>query len=213
MAQITNINQLNLDQTYTYADYLKWMFTDRVELLKGRIFKMSPAPNTKHQRVSAFLSRKIGNYLEKKYCDVFSAPFDVRLSVNQDINISKKYKKKTKLLPDGNIQTVVQPDICVICDQSKIDEKGCVGAPDLVIEILSPGNSTMEMKDKFSIYQEAGIPEYWIVDPERESIILYHLEQNVYKGSHPYCSSDTIMSKAVEGLSISVDAIFAVTKK
>lgn len=205
---ITDINQLDINGVYSYADYLKWQFDERVELLKGRLFKMSPAPNTRHQRISSKLNRLLGNYISKSQCDVFTAPFDVRLSVNEDINISKKYRNKTKSLPDGKIMTVVQPDICVICDQEILDEKGCVGAPDLVIEILSPGNSRREMKDKFEIYQEAGIPEYWIIDPEHEFIIIYGWYKEKYIGSAPYYSGDKIVSKSVKGFTLDVDYIF-----
>lgn len=205
---ITKLSQLNLEGTYTYADYLLWQFEERVELLKGKIFRMSPAPNTRHQRISSKISRIIGNYLEDSKCDIFTAPFDVRLSVNEDVNISKKFRSKTKSLPDGKITTVVQPDICVICNPDIIDEKGCVGSPDLVIEILSPGNSRRELKDKFEIYQEAGIPEYWIVDPDREDIIIYTLLKDVYVGSAPYCTGDNLRSKAIQGFEIEVSRIF-----
>lgn len=205
---ITDINQLDINGVYSYADYLKWQFDERVELFKGRLFKMSPAPNTRHQKISGKLSNALYNFLFKSQCEVFTAPFDVRLAVNEDINISKKYRNKTKSLPDGKIMTVVQPDICVICDQEILDEKGCVGAPDLVIEILSPGNSRREMKDKFEIYQEAGIPEYWIVDPEHEFIIIYGWHKEKYIGSAPYYSGDKIVSQSVKGFTLDVEYIF-----
>lgn len=205
---ITDINQLDMNGIYSYADYLKWQLDERVELLRGRIFRMSPAPNTRHQRISGKLNRWIGNFLSNSSCDVFSAPFDVRLSVSKGINISRKFRNKTKSLPDGKIMTVVQPDICVICNPDMLDEKGCAGSPDLVIEILSPGNSRREMKDKFEIYQEAGIPEYWIVDPEHEFIIMYMLHKEKYIGSAPYYSGDTIFSKAIDGFSLDVEQIF-----
>ncbi len=205
---ITDINQLDLNGVYSYADYLKWQFDERIELLKGKIFRMSPAPSTKHQKISFNLVFKLGVYLELSNCQIFSAPFDVRLSVNKDINISKRYRNKTKSLPDGKIMTVVQPDICVICNLDILDEKGCVGSPDLVIEILSPGNSRREMKDKFEIYQEAGIPEYWIVDPEHEFIIIYHMQKNLYVGSAPYYSGDTISSHSIKGFTLDVENVF-----
>jgi Uma2 family endonuclease len=206
--KITDINQLDINSLYSYADYLMWQFDERVELLKGKIFRMSPAPSTRHQKISFGLGLKLGVYLELSECQVFSAPFDVRLSVNKDINISKRYRNKTKSLPDGKIMTVVQPDICVICNPDILDERGCVGSPDLVIEILSAGNSRREMKDKFEIYQEATIPEYWIVDPEHEFIIIYHLQKGIYIGSAPYYSGDIITSQAVKGFTLSVESVF-----
>ncbi|MEM7514039.1 MAG: Uma2 family endonuclease, partial [Bacteroidota bacterium] len=134
---ITSINQLDLTKTYTYADYLTWVFQDRLELLKGKIALMSPAPNSGHQQISMNLTRPMVNYFYKSTCQFFAAPFDVRLPQNGENENSKIY-------------TVVQPDLCVICDPSKIDDRGCLGAPDLVVEILSPGNTQKEMNEKFS---------------------------------------------------------------
>jgi Uma2 family endonuclease len=128
---------------------------------------MSPAPNTNHQRISGYLHRKIGYFLENKSCEVFAAPFDVRL-----------YNKKKSVKANKDILTVVQPDICVICDAKKIDEKGCLGAPDLVIEILLMGNSKKEMKIKYELYEESGVKEYWIVDPEHQAIQQFILGDN-----------------------------------
>jgi Uma2 family endonuclease len=112
---------------YSYADYLKWKFEERVELIRGRIMKTT-APNRKHQEVAAELITLLKNHLRNKPCKAYVAPFDVR--------ISKKGETENK-----KIFTVVQPDVCVICDESKLDDKGCIGAPDLVVEILSPGDS------------------------------------------------------------------------
>ena len=133
---ITDINQLDFNKKYTYADYLTWQFKERVELIKGRLFRMSPAPNVKHQEIVGDIYGNLWSFLKNKPCRVFVAPFDVRLP-NLDENNSKKY-------------TVVQPDVTVICDASKLDEQGCNGAPDLVVEVLSPGNTAKEMNDKFS---------------------------------------------------------------
>jgi len=164
---VTSLSQLDFDKKYSYSDYLIWQFKERVELLKGRLFPMA-APNVEHQRISSSLHIKVGGYLLKKKCDVFAAPFDVRLPLPN--------KKRTK----KKINTVVQPDLCVICDDAKLDKQGCIGAPDLVVEILSPGNSRKEMKDKFELYEEAGVLEYWIVDPESEAIEAYLLVDKRY---------------------------------
>lgn len=182
--------------SYTYADYLKWKFEEQVELIRGKIFKMSPAPNTAHQEISRKLFLPIGNFLEKKSCKVFSAPFDVRLPA----------KNKTK---DSEITTVVQPDICVICDQSKIDERGCIGAPDLIIEILSPGNSAKEIRLKYELYEKAGVKEYWVVYPVEQNIAVLILnENNKYNGAKIYAGDDRIKSTAVKGLIINLNDIF-----
>ncbi|RIY36539.1 restriction endonuclease [Capnocytophaga canis] len=168
MKNVLNINQLDVENgVYTYADYLLWKFEERVELLKGKIFKMSPAPSLKHQKISMNLSGLLWQFLRGKKCQLFSAPFDVRLP-----------KKDEK---GDNIHTVVQPDLCVICDESKLDERGCIGAPDLIIEILSPGNSKKEMKNKFELYQESGVEEYWIVNPTDENILVNVLEDGKYR--------------------------------
>jgi Uma2 family endonuclease len=180
---------------YTYADYLKWNFEERLELFRGKIFKLS-APNTKHQAILRNLSAEIWIILKGKRCQVFPAPFDVRLPV--------KNRKK-----DNEVTTVVQPDICVICDESKIDDKGCCGAPDLAVEILSPGNSKKEIKLKHELYEEAGVLEYWVVYPEEESIVIFILNENgKYKDVSAYAGDDIIYSKAVPGLAIKVNDIF-----
>jgi len=126
---------------YTYADYLRWTIEERLELIKGKIFKMSPTPSSAHQRVSQWLNKELLIFLDGKTCEVFTAPFDVRLP--------KKSKR------DEDIVTVVQPDLCVVCDPSKIDKRGCIGAPDIVVEVLSPSNNRKELKNKYEVYEES----------------------------------------------------------
>ena len=148
---------------YTYADYLKWQFEERLELFRGKIFKLS-APNTNHQIILANTLVLIAAFLKKKSCKFFIAPFDVRLPV--------KNRKK-----DDEVTTVVQPDLCIVCDESKIDSRGCCGAPDVVVEILSPGNSKKEIRLKHELYEEAGVKEYWIVNPVEENIVVFLLNE------------------------------------
>ncbi len=166
---VQDINSLDLTQTYSYADYLLWRFEERLELIRGKVFRMSPAPNVKHQRVSINLTLAIGDFLknQQKGCQLFSAPFDVRLFDSQ------KSKKANK-----DIFTVVQPDLCVICDAEKLDEQGCVGAPDLIIEILSKGNSKKEMQTKYELYEQAGVKEYWVVVPYEEFVHQFVLNED-----------------------------------
>jgi Uma2 family endonuclease len=193
--RFTQVEEPDPSVSYTYADYLQWKFEERLELFRGRIYKLS-APNTKHQQVSGNLYLEVGNYLKNKKCRAFSAPFDVRLPV--------KNRKK-----DNEVTTVVQPDICIVCDESKIDKRGVCGAPDLAVEILSPGNSHKEVRLKFDLYEEAGVKEYWIVYPEEESVAVFLLnENNKYDGAVLYAGKELIQSKAVPGLIIKTKEIF-----
>ena len=182
--------------TYTYADYLKWQFEERLELFRGRIFKMSPAPAPIHQEICSNLNTAFNTYLKKKKCKVYPAPFDVRLP---DKDSSK----------DSDITTVIQPDLCVICDLSKIDTRGCIGAPDLIIEVLLPGNSRKEVRLKFELYEEAGVKEYWIVYPIEQSIAVFILnEKGKYDGATLYAGKDKIQCEAVPGLIVKLKDIF-----
>jgi Uma2 family endonuclease len=191
---ITDINQLDLNKRYTYAEYLTWQFKERVELLKGYIFRMSPAPNLKHQRISGDIHGELYIFLKGKSCRTFSAPFDVRLPVS---------------LKKGKTDTVVQPDITVVCNPNILDKQGCNGTPDLVMEILSPGNSKNEMREKFDIYQEAKISEYWLIHPVDESVIVYTLnEEDKYIGSRLYMEDDLVASKVIEGFKLDLAVIF-----
>jgi Uma2 family endonuclease len=193
---ITDINVLDLDKTYTYADYLSWEFEERVEILKGKVFSMGATPNTSHQRISGKLSGCLWQKFNNNSLNFFAAPFDVRLLD----------KKKSTL--DQEIYTVVQPDLCVICDENKIDERGAIGAPDLVIEILSPGNSNKEMKYKFDLYEEAGVLEYWIVNPADKTVFIYVLKENQFIGMHPLIEEDIIQSKLFPELDFKLESIF-----
>ena len=128
---------LDINKIYTYADYYKWKFEERVELIKGKIFEMSPAPNRLHQEIAGKLYLRLGTFLYNNPCKVYIAPFDVRLP------------RKSK--NDKDITTVLQPDLCVICDPSKLDVRGCIGAPDIVVEVLSPSNNKKELKNKYEV--------------------------------------------------------------
>lgn len=193
---ITNIDQLDLAKNYTYADYLTWMFQERLELFKGKIFKMSPAPSTYHQKVSRDLTGILWNSFKGHPCNLFVAPFDVRLLNN----------KKSK--NDTDIYTVVQPDLCVICDESKIDTRGAIGAPELMIEILSPGNSKKELRYKYELYQEAGVLEYWLVNPVDKAIFIYILKDNIFVGQPPLIEEDQIKSVLFPQLDFKLEEIF-----
>ena len=190
----------DLDSTkeYTYADYVKWTFEEMVELIKGRVFKIN-TPLTNHQKTSGNLHRLFANYLYKKPCDVYHAPFDVRLP-------KPLHHRKS----DKDITTVVQPDICVICDINKIDRRGCIGAPDLIVEILSKGTAEKDVKGKFQVYEESGVQEYWITSVEDETVLVYRLDKNnSYQADHrPYVQGDFIKVGIFDDFSILVEDIF-----
>jgi Uma2 family endonuclease len=188
-------SDLDLSKTYTYADYLKWTFDERLELIKGKIFKMSPAPGSGHQRLSLRLTLWLGNYLNGKPCELFTAPFDVRLT------------RRSK--NDKDIITVVQPDICVICDPGKIDEKGCLGAPDIVVEILSPGNNKKELQNKFEVYEEAGVLEYWIIHPLEKTFFKYLLTENSFRPARLLTIGDEVTTPILPGFVLKLEELFA----
>ena len=194
---ITDINQLDFNKQYTYADYLTWKFDERVELIRGWIKRMSPSPLKKHQLISMELSIQIGIYLRGKDCNIFAAPFDVRL-----INIRKKEI-------DQAILSVVQPDISIICDLEKLDDRGCLGSPDWIIEILSPGNSKKEMKEKYALYEENGVREYWIVSPEYLFVQVHHLINDKFMLSDTYFEGDNIPVGIFKDFFIDSEKMFA----
>lgn len=188
-------SDLDLDKTYSYADYLQWQFDERLELIKGKIFKMTPAPNRSHQDVSINLTSKLYNFLNNDKCKVYSAPFDVRLP--------------KKSISDKEVYNVLQPDICVICDLSKLDDKGCIGAPDIVVEILSPGNSKKEMSNKFDVYQESGVKEYWIISPIEKILTNYILhEDGLFYANRPFIEDDLFTTVILPGFEMKMAEIF-----
>lgn len=192
---ITNIDQLDVTKIYSYADYFSWKFSERIELIKGKIFKMSPAPSRIHQTVSYKMTLILGNQFQNNPCNLYVAPFDVR------------FPKKE--ISDTKIYDVVQPDLCVICDKSKLDDRGCIGAPDLIIEILSPGNSKKELQDKYELYLENGVKEYWIIHPSEQTVLIYTLIDNEYKPSRLYSGEETIGSSLFPELGVDLREVFA----
>ncbi len=187
---------LDLNKVYTYADYLKWQFEERLELIKGKIFKMAPAPGSFHQNVTGDIFYYIRGYLQNKTCKVFVAPFDVRLP------------RKPKENQDQEIITVLQPDVCVVCNPNKIDKRGCIGAPDLVVEVLSPGNNSKELKNKFDAYEEGGVREYWVVSPQNQTIQVFELVNGRYNTNKPLVAGDTLTTPILPGFSLDMGKFF-----
>ena len=178
---ISEYGSLDLSKSYTYLQYYNWKIKERIELIRGKIFKMSPAPAVIHQRVVRELSILFRDNFVHDKCEYFFAPFDVRLPIP---------KKE-------NPNTVVQPDLCVICDNEKIDDKGCNGVPDLIVEVLSKGNAKHDLETKFDLYQEVGLPEYWIVNPWDRTVLVYSLRDGKYVGSKPYVGENAMIESVL----------------
>ncbi len=193
---MTTLN-LDINKRYTYADYLTWMDDKRRELFDGMVKLMTPAPSMRHQELSFNLSGILRNYLIHKSCKGFAAPSDVRLP-------------KGKNKQDETIYTVLQPDLYVVCDLSKLDEKGCLGAPDFIIEIVSTGNSKRDFQDKFEIYQKHGVREYWIVNPNDENVNVFVLDENgKYQLRGMFADDDKIPVNIFDGdLKIDLTEVF-----
>lgn len=185
------------EQSFTYQDYLTWPLNERWELLNGRAFNMTPAPpSRRHQEISAQLLTLFNNYLKGKPCRVYAAPFDVRLP--------------QLLESDLQTSTVVQPDIVVVCDKNKLDQRGCIGSPDLVVEITSPSTFQRDLKEKFILYESVGVLEYWIVYPEENTICVFQLtHEGKYSRPDVYTGQDSIIVGIFSDLIIELPEVFA----
>jgi len=181
---------LKRNEYYNYSDYLNWETEQRYELIDGVPYLMSPAPSWTHQNISIELSRQFANFLLDKACKVFTAPFDVRLNA------------------DENDDTVVQPDLVIVCDRSKLVKTGYMGVPKMVIEILSPSTARHDKLLKFNKYLEAGVSEYWIVDPESKTLSVYLLKSGEYF-SRVYSETDVVPVTALEGCAINMQSVFS----
>jgi len=188
----------NNNEIFTYTDYLSWPEDKNYELIEGVPFDMSPAPSPYHQEISMNLSFELVRSIKEKKgkCKVYTAPFDVRLP-----------KKNQR---DQDTLNVVQPDISVICNLDKIDDKGCKGAPDIIIEIVSPATVKKDMKYKLHLYEKYGVPEYWIVLPEEQTIQVYRLnDKQEYGKAECYFQDDIIPLKLeMTPLEISLKSVF-----
>ncbi|MCL2762142.1 MAG: Uma2 family endonuclease [Treponema sp.] len=189
----STMGALALNKHYTYADYKDWDLAEgeRYELMYGEAYAMS-APNTYHQLILMELAKQIANYLTGKTCKVFPAPFDVRLFYAED----------------ESDDTVVQPDITIICDSKKRGPEGGRGAPDFVAEILSPSNTASEMERKFQLYREAGVREYWVLNPEYKTLSVYNFKDNVIFPK-TYRSTDVAKVSIFPDLEIALEPVFA----
>ena len=195
--EVTAFEELDLSKKYSYADYLTWKFKERVEIIKGHIFKMSPAPGMKHQRISSRIHIQLGVFMNSQgnKCEIFSAPFDVRFPKASADN--------------EHVFDIVQPDLCVVCELSKLDERGCLGAPDLIVEILSPGSLQSDLKEKYELYERNSVGEYWVVHPEDSTVLIYRLnEGGKYQASRLFTKGDKVNSVVLPGLELDLNEVF-----
>jgi Uma2 family endonuclease len=181
---------------YTYFDYVTWPADNPIELIDGVPYSMTTAPSRIHQKISGELFRQISNYLQGKTCEVYASPFDVRLTENNDE-------------ADEEINNVIQPDISIICDMEKLDDKGCKGTPDLVMEIVSPSSISMDYIKKLYLYEKYSVREYWIIHPIDKIIMVYKLVENgKYARPEVYQIDELIRIGLFEDLTIFLADVF-----
>ena len=191
----STLNEVDFSAIYSYADYMRFAFDERMEIIKGRLFQMSPAPSRYHQKSFGSIFSSLYNFLEGQKCEVYGAPFDVRLP------------KKSK--EDKDIFTVVQPDVVVVCDPSKLDRRGCIGAPDIVVEILSPGNNKKELQNKYEVYEEAGVKEYWIVSTSDQTFFKYILnDTGKFEPTRLLTVGDIVTTPILPGFVLVLEKVF-----
>jgi len=192
---INRFSDLDLNGTYSYADYLQWQFEETVELIKGKILGMSPAPKRLHQKASTKIFKPLTDFFIHNPSELYCAPFDVRFPRHPND-------------PENKVLTVLQPDIYVVCDLEKLDDNGCNGAPDLIVEITSKGTRQQDFHFKYLVYEESGVFEYWIVDPLEKVIYQNHLVDGAYKQVAIVGEGETLYSAQFKGLEVKVSDIF-----
>lgn len=185
-------------ERFTWADYQQWPDEQRCEIIDGQFYDMTPAPGTAHQETLINLACKMHEYLKDKPCKVFIAPFDVRLAE----------KKETR----NSCSNVVQPDISIICDPKKIDDKGCVGAPDLVVEILSSSTASKDQVKKRRLYERHGVKEYWLIHPIERYAHIYALKGDNFEFIGVFDDAATLESQIFTGLAVKMTEILPVLK-
>jgi Uma2 family endonuclease len=185
------------NKLYTYNDYLAYPEGERIEIIEGHIYNMAAAPSRRHQGIIIELSTIINNYIKSNKCDckVYTAPFDVILK-NEDEEVA-------------NSKNIIQPDISVICDKSKLTDKGCTGAPDMIIEVVSPFNASSDYVRKLNLYEQFKVREYWIVSPTKETILVYMLDENTnqYETPESYTFKDKIKVGIYDNLHIDFNSL------
>ena len=181
-------------ERYTFADCLDWGEDERIEIVNGEAVMMAP-PSRVHQKISGEIFRQLANYLEGKKCRVISAPFDVRLFEQEGDR------------PE-DVQTVVQPDISIVCNRDQLDERGCKGAPDLTLEVLSPSSTRHDLLVKLNLYQRAGVREYWVVSPEQKTVQVFLLNGSSLQLHEVYGPKDVAKVNVLDGCFIELSKVF-----
>lgn len=184
------------NESWNYAQYTTWNDNERWEIIDGVVYNMSPAPNRFHQQYIGAIFVQFYQALKGKPCQAFIAPFDVRF-IDPD-NQS-----------DSEITNVVQPDILIVCDQKKLDVKGCRGTPDLIVEVLSPSTMKKDRNEKFKLYEKYGVQQYWLIYPGEDTIEIFTLENGVYGPSVLYDTTETIQVPVAGGFTIAVKEVFS----
>lgn len=179
---------------YTFADYLAWENDGRIEIMDGQLIMMAP-PSRLHQKISGEIFRQLANFLEGKKCEVYAAPFAVRL-----------FEDDGKLPED--VQTVFEPDISVVCDKNKLDERGCKGAPDMIAEILSPSTAKHDLFYKMRRYGLAGVKEYWVVSPKEQTVQVFLLENGALIPHDVHTREDIARVNVLDGCFIELQRVF-----
>jgi len=184
------------EKDFTYGDYSLWPESERWELIEGIAFDMSPEPSRQHQFILTEIIGQIYNLLSESPCEVYCSPFDVRFP--------DYFEQK-----ESEVSTVVQPDLVVVCDKEKLDDKGCVGAPDLVVEILSPSTMSKDLHQKFSLYEKHGVKEYWVISPGDKVLFRYKLStEGKYFEPEIYGKSDVLNSDIINIFKIELKRVF-----
>lgn len=185
------------DRIYTYADYLSWSEDIRVEIIGGAPY-LQAAPSRIHQEILSELHRQIANFLVEKECKVYPAPFHVVLDLEHEIEYGEES------------QNVFEPDITVVCDKTKLDDRGCKGSPDMVIEIISPSTARRDKIEKFNKYEQAGVKEFWIIEPQEKIVSVFTIQQNQRYGRPDlYSDEDQVKVSIFDGLTINLNMVFA----
>ncbi len=187
--------QRRLEERFTYGNYRIWPENERWELINGVAYDMSPAPSRSHQNILGELFFQFRSQLADRMCRAYLAPFDVRLPEGDEV--------------DDDIVTVVQPDIVVVCDRNKLDDKGCKGAPDLIIEIISPSTASKDLHEKFKLYERAGVKEYWIVHPRDRTVMVFRRESDGFGRAAMFAGEEQIKVPLLGDLVIDLKQAFS----
>lgn len=193
--QNQEVHEPDLTGTYSARDYMSWKLEGFMELIRGKVYKMAAAPLRQHQKVLRLLTKSFEKYFQLP-CEIYFAPFDVYL-----IHPGENWKETANIF---------QPDLCVICDPSKLHDRGCMGSPDLVVEVLSSGTVAKDLGLKRDLYEEYGVKELWIVHPTEGTITVHVLENAKYRILPLYAKGQVVQSTIFPDLKVDLDEVFLI---